>query len=99
MAKKVVHKHDLVEDPEALAKKLHGAETWMERHPNATIGIMTIVLLIVGGYFGFQYFKDNQEADAQREMFQAVYYFEADILDRALNGHGNNLGFLAILDQ
>ena len=32
-------------------------------------------------------------------MFQAVYYFEADSLDRGLNGDGNNLGFLDIIDE
>ena len=32
-------------------------------------------------------------------MFQAVYYFEADSLDKALNGDGNNLGFLDIADE
>ncbi|HEU5145451.1 MAG TPA: tetratricopeptide repeat protein [Chryseosolibacter sp.] len=99
MAKKVEHKHELVENPQALAEKLHGAETWMERHPKATISVLVAIVLIVGGYFGFQYYKDNQEAEAQREMFQAVYYFEADSLDLALNGDGNNLGFLDIVDE
>lgn len=99
MAKKVEHKHELVENPQALAEKLHGAETWMERHPKTSIGVMAAVLLIIGGYFGYHYYKDNQESEAQREMFQAVYYFEADSLDRALNGDGNNLGFVAIIDD
>ena len=99
MAKKVEHKHELVENPEALAEKLHGAETWAERHPKTIIGILVAVVLLVGGYFGFQYYKDNQESEAQREMFQAVYYFEADSLDLALNGDGNNLGFLDIIDE
>lgn len=99
MAKKVEHKHELVENPQALAEKLHGAETWVERHPKTSIGILVAVLLLVGGFFGFQYYKNNQEADAQREMFQAVYYFESDSLDLALNGDGNNLGFLDIIDE
>ena len=99
MAKKVEHKHELVENPEALAQKLHGAETWIERHPKATVGILVAVLLLVGGYFGYQYYKDNREAEAQQEMFQAVYYFESDSLDLALNGDGNNLGFLDIIDD
>lgn len=99
MAKKVEHKHELVENPQALAEKLHGAETWIERHPKATVSILVAVLLAVGGYFGFQYYKDNQEAEAQQEMFQAVYYFEADSLDLALNGDGNNLGFVAIVED
>lgn len=99
MAKKVEHKHELVENPDALAEKLHGAETWMERNPKIFIGILVAALLAVGGYFGYQYYKENQETEAQREMFQAVYYFEADSLELALNGDGNNLGFLAIIDD
>lgn len=99
MAKKVEHKHELVENPQALAEKLHGAETWIERHPKTSIGIAALILLIVGGYFGFQYYKDGREVEAQREMFQAVYYFEADSLDLALNGDGNNLGFVDIIDD
>lgn len=99
MAKKVEHKHELVENPQALAEKLQGAESWMERNPKTAVGIVIAIALLVAGYFGFQYFKDNQEAEAQREMFQAVYYFESDSLDLALNGDGNNLGFLAIIDD
>src|SRR5688500_14799035 len=99
MAKKVEHKHELVENPQALAEKLQGAETWVERHPKAVIGMMTAIILIVGGYFGYQYYKDSQEGEAQREMFQAVYYFESDSLDLALNGDGNNLGFVAIIED
>lgn len=99
MAKKVEHKHELLENPDALADKLQGAETWAERHPKTVIGVSVLIALIVGGYFGFQYFKNSKEADAQREMFQAVYYFEADSLDLALNGDGNNLGFIDIIDE
>lgn len=99
MAKKVEHKHELVENPQALAEKLQGAETWMERHPKTAIGILAAIVLIVGGFFGFRYYKDNQELEAQREMFQAVYYFEADSLELALNGDGNNLGFVDIIDD
>lgn len=99
MAKKVEHKHELVENPQALAEKLQGAENWMERNPKTAVGIVIAIVLLVAGYFGFQYYKDNQEAEAQREMFQAVYYFESDSLELALNGDGNNLGFLAIIDD
>ena len=99
MAKKVEHKHELVENPQALAERLHGAENWMERHPKTSIGIFSAIALIVVGYFGYHYYKDNQEVEAQREMFQAVYYFEEDSLDLALNGDGNNLGFISIIED
>jgi tetratricopeptide (TPR) repeat protein len=99
MAKKVEHKHELVENPQALAEKLRGAENWMERNPKTVSGILFGVLVIVGGYFGYNYYKGSQEGQAQREMFQAVFYFEADSLDLALNGDGNNLGFLDIIND
>src|SRR5687767_7191500 len=99
MAKKVEHKNELLENPQALADKLQGAETWGEKHPKTIIGISVVIALILAGYFGFQYYKDNLENEAQQEMFQAIYYFEADSLELALNGDGNNLGFINIIDD
>ncbi|HKZ38288.1 MAG TPA: tetratricopeptide repeat protein [Chryseolinea sp.] len=99
MAKKEEHRHELLENPEALKEKLVGAEHWLERHPKIIVGIAAGILILVGGYFAFNYYKDNQNTLAQKEMFQAVYYFEADSLERGLNGDGNNLGFLDIIDE
>ena len=99
MAKKEEHKHELLENPEALKEKLAGAETWLESNPKIVIGVALVILLTVGGYFGFQFYRDSQNELAQNEMFQAVFYFEADSLDKALNGDGNNLGFLSIIDD
>jgi tetratricopeptide (TPR) repeat protein len=99
MAKKVEHRNEILESPEALAERLQGAETWVERHPKTVAGVAVAIALIVGGYFGFRYYIDNQNAEAQREMFQAVYYFEADSLNLALNGDGNSLGFRDIVSD
>ncbi len=99
MAKKEEHNHELLENPDALKEKLAGAETWLESNPKIVIGVTAAILLIIGGYFGFQYYKQSQNVLAQKEMFQAVFYFEADSLDRALNGDGNNLGFLNIIED
>jgi TolA-binding protein len=99
MAKKVEQKNELLENPQALADKLQGAETWAEKNPKTVIGISVIIALIVGGYFAFQYYKESKETEAQQEMFQAIYYFEADSLELALNGDGNNLGFINIIED
>jgi TolA-binding protein len=99
MAKKVEHRHELLENPEALQEKLVGAETWLERNSKLTFGLGTLIILAIAGYFGFQYYKQSENALAQEEMFQAVYYFEADSLSKALNGDGNNSGFLDIIDE
>jgi len=99
MAKKVEHKHELIENPDALKDTLVGAENWLEKNSKIVIGIAAAIVLIVGGYFGFSYYRDGQNAQAQKEMFQAIYYFEADSLDLALKGDGNNLGFITIIED
>jgi tetratricopeptide (TPR) repeat protein len=99
MAKKEQQKNELLENPQALAEKLQGAETWAEKHPKTIIGVSVVIALLLAGYFGYRYYKDTQEKEAQEEMFQAIYYFEADSLELALNGDGNNLGFINIIDD
>jgi TolA-binding protein len=99
MAEKKQEQTDVLESSEALAGKLESAEHWIERHPKTFFAITGALLLAVGGYFGFRFWVDNQEAEAQKEMFQAVFYYESDSLDLALNGDGNNLGFIAISED
>lgn len=98
MAKKEENK-DLLENPEVLQEKLVDVESWFERNPKIVIGVVAGLLLIVGGFFGYRYYIGTQDATAQSEMFQAVRYFEADSLNLALNGDGNNLGFLQIIED
>lgn len=97
--KKKEENNDILENPEVLAERLEGAEHWIEKHPKLVSGVAIGLLLIVGGYFGFQYYIDKQNVEANNGMFQAVFYFESDSLNLALNGDGNNLGFLDIVDE
>lgn len=99
MAKKEEHKNEILENPDALAHSLEDAEFWFEKNSKLVIGVAVVILLAVAGYFGFNYYKANQNELAQKEMFQAVFYFEADSLKLALNGDGNNLGFVDIADE
>ncbi len=98
MAKKEESK-DLLENAEVIQEKLEGIENWAERNPKIIIGIAAVIILLAGGFFGWRYYIGNQEGQAQKEMFQAVHYFESDSLNLALNGDGNNLGFLQIIDD
>jgi len=93
MAKKEESK-DLLENAEVIQEKIVGVEHWIESNPKLIIGVVAALVLSVGGYFGWKYYIDNQEAQAQKEMFQAVHYFEKDSLNLAFNGDGNNLGFV-----
>ncbi len=89
---------ELLEDPGALVNK---AEEFLsnKRSRNITLIVGGIAALVIAGIFGYRYYISNQNEEAQREMFQAVYYFEADSLGRALNGDGINYGFLQVIEE
>lgn len=96
---------DILESSEVLQEKVLGVEHWIESNPKIVFGVMGALLLAVGGYFGYQYYVSNQDEQAQREMFQAVRYFEKyietghDSLNVALKGDGNNLGLVDIVED
>jgi tetratricopeptide (TPR) repeat protein len=99
MAKKKEENKALLENPELIQEKLEGIEHWAEKNLKLVIGIIAVLALAIGGFFGYKYYVEKQDVEAQKEMFQAVRYFEADSLNLALNGDGNNLGFLQIIDD
>lgn len=93
---------ELLESPDALRETLvdkTGSFFKSKRNQNLALGIGAAIALAIAGIFGYTYYMDSQNVAAQDEMFQAVFYFEADSLDRALNGDGNNYGFLEIIDE
>lgn len=90
---------DLIENPEVLAEQISKTEEFLEKNKIAVFTVGGVVALIVAAYFFYNYWITNQNEAAQNEMFQSVYYFEADSLDKALNGDGNNFGFLEIIDE
>lgn len=98
MAKKEENK-DLLENPEVIANKLEGVEHWIEKHLTIVLSAVGSLALIIAGYFGYQYWVGSRDAQAQKDMYQAVRYFETDSLKLALNGDGNNLGLLQIIDD
>jgi len=89
----------ILENQELLQQKVESLENWVEHNPKIIFGFLGALLLVVGGYFGFQYWIGSRDAEAQKEMFQAVRYFEADSLDLAFKGDGNNLGFEQIAED
>ncbi|NEM96337.1 tetratricopeptide repeat protein [Pontibacter burrus] len=103
MAKETVQKHsefeELVENPDALAQRLTQSEDFVKKNKSKLLGVFAaIAALIVAGFLFFNY-RTTQNQEAQDAMFQAVYYFEADSLNKALNGDGQYKGFLAIADE
>ena len=97
--KKQDKKNDLLENPEALAEQLTKTEQFLEQNRKIVIAVIGILAVLTSAVFLVRYYISNQDQKAQADMFQAVYYFEADSLNRALDGDGNNYGFLEIIDK
>lgn len=103
MAKETVKNHnefeELVENPDALADRLSQSEDFVKKNKSKLLGVfIAIAAAIVGGFLYYNY-RSTQNVEAQNAMFQAVYYFEADSLSKALNGDGQNAGLLEIADE
>ena len=90
---------ELIENPEVLAEQISKTEEFIEKNKTIVFTVGGVLAAIVAAYFLYNYYITNQNETAQNEMFQAVYYFEADSLDKALEGDGNNYGFLEIIDE
>jgi len=82
---------DLSNDSEIIQK--------LQRNRNILFGVVAVLVLAVGGWLGYSYYKQTKTAEAQTYMFPAVYYFEADSLNKALKGDGNNDGLETIAND
>ncbi|MBR9999867.1 MAG: tetratricopeptide repeat protein [Cyclobacteriaceae bacterium] len=91
--------NDLLENPDVLAEKLSRSEEFLEKNRVIVISVIGGLAVIVSAIFLFRYYVSNQNNQAQVDMFQAVYYFESDSIQKALHGDGNNYGFLEIIDN
>src|SRR5690606_3465398 len=76
------------------------AELFYEKNAR-TINIVGIaIILVIGGYFGYKYlYQQPREKKAQAMIFKAQQYFAADSFRLALNGDGNNYGYLQVIGR
>ena len=85
---------------EGVEQALTRAEQFIESYQKQIVWVVSVILGIVVLYMAIQRFyveKKSQEAAA--EMFSAEQYFENDDWERALDGDGNNLGFIDIISD
>jgi tetratricopeptide (TPR) repeat protein len=103
MAKDTIKKEgdlEILENPDVLADRLtHGSEDFVKKNRNVLLGLFAVIAAaIVGGFLYYNY-RSTQNEEAQAAMFQAVFYFEADSLSKALNGDGQHQGLLSVADE
>ena len=64
---------DFIEKPEVLVEQLSKTEAFFQKHKTLALGVMGAVIVVIGGFLGYQYYLTSQNDIAQREMFQAVF--------------------------
>lgn len=92
------HSHgNIIEEPEVIIDK---AEEFFQdkKKKNFTFILGGIIIVLTVGWFLYKGNLESKSVEANEEMFQALYFYEADSLNKALNGDGLNFGFLQIIN-
>lgn len=88
------------EGVERVNAALTKTEGFIERYRYWILGVVAAaVVVIVGVVLYRSYIQAPREQEAQAQIFPAQRLFQQDSLDVALNGDGNNLGFLQVADE
>ena len=80
---------------EALSK----TELWIENNQKILWTILIAVLVVAFAIFGVTKYMNKRNETASTQIFKAQQYFENEQYEQALNGDGNNVGLLDVIDK
>lgn len=90
----------IVQDNDSAEVVIAKAKDFWNRWGNKLTIISAVIIVALGGWYVYQnYFKKPKEAKAYEAMFKAEEYFRMDSLNLALNGDGQAMGFLRVMDK
>ena len=99
MAKQIV-KNEGDERLEQIETTLSNAELFIEKNQKAIIIVLSVVIVAVLAFFGVKkYYLEPRETNAQEAMYHAEQYFEKENFISALNGDGNYMGFVDVINE
>jgi tetratricopeptide (TPR) repeat protein len=94
---KDTHEHSNIEN---VGQAFSKAEHFIEKNQTILTIIVLTIIISIGGFYSYKkFYIAPLEKEAQSQMFVAEQYFEKDSFNLALNGDGNNFGFLKIIDE
>ncbi len=89
-----------VDDIPSAEEKLKGVEHWYQDNHKMINNVVIGVLAVVLGYFAYdKFYKAPRIEKSNDAIFRAQTYFGMDSLNWALNGDGDKLGFVKIIDK
>ena len=85
---------------ESIESALSRSEQFIENNQKILTTVVLAIVILVGGYLLFKsYYMKPMEREAKNQMFRAEQYFMQDSFNLAVNGDGNYLGFLDIIEE
>src|SRR5690554_1882632 len=96
MSKKVTKADSNLENVE---QALGRTELFIEKNQKTITVVVLALIVVVGGYWAYKkLYIEPLEVEAQRQVFYAQTSFGNNDYQVALDGDGNNPGFLEIID-
>ena len=84
---------------EVVTEAVSKTEQFFEKNQKLIVWAIVAVFVIIGGYFANKYLIAQPRAEkASAEMFAAVQQFNAEQWQVALDGDGNNAGFVEVVE-
>ncbi|HSO87981.1 MAG TPA: tetratricopeptide repeat protein [Draconibacterium sp.] len=97
MTKKKIAQEDNLQE---LESALTRTEQFIEDNQKKITYVVGGVIVLVAAFLAFnRFYMQPKEEEALSQMFMAESYFEKDSFNLAINGDGNYLGFLDIIDD
>lgn len=88
------------EEVQGIENALSRSEQYIEDNQKSlTIIVLAISIIVIGFTLYKRYIVAPAEKEAQTQMYAAEQYFAVDSFRLALDGDGNNPGFLEIIDE
>lgn len=97
MAKKNIKQEENLQE---LESALTRTEQFIEDHQKQISYVVGAIVVLVAAFLAVnKFYLQPKEDEALSQMFMAENYFEKDSFNLAINGDGNYLGFLDIIDD
>ena len=84
---------------ENVEQTLTKTEQFLEHNYKPLLYVLVGAVVLVGIFWLLKLYTNKQNDEARSQMFMAEQYFGQDSLNPALNGDGNNLGFIDIAKE
>ena len=84
---------------ENVEQTLTKTEQFLEHNYKPLLYVLIGAVVLVGIFWLLKLYTNKQNDEALSQMFMAEQYFGQDSLNLALNGDGNNLGFIDIAKE